>query len=886
MDVCSACRCAASEAARLEYQGAREPSVEEMAFDALEGTRIGRYELRGLLGMGASGVVYEAFDTELHRIIAIKLMRPGAERARNELLRQRMIREGRALARINHTNVVTVYEVGHWRTLVFVAMERLTGGTLHSWLVNSHPSRDEVVAVFASLADGLQAIHDGGLVHRDLKPHNVFLSGASKPTIGDLGLACVDSDARDEAPKPVDISDSEISLTITGASLGTPAYMAPEQLRGETASCASDVYALGIMYVEAIAQRRLFTQVKFADRIEAARSLEFSELSYASDRELASAALTFESQKRKLSSGDFASALRASGPSRRTWIAYAAMASLAALAGAAALMFAPNTARNCQREGESFAAAWRDNEAQVARAFGAYEAPFAAGLWLRVKAATEVYATSLALQRRALCEENETPQAERAQMLQCLLHGREGLRSIVGAWSQGAPESLRNAPEMLAKLQSLPACNLLESTWHALDARVIELRAEATAGQYSLVEERAHSLVAALDDGSYSQLATRMELAKSLRHRSQIAQAIAEWEGITVASEAIGADDLRADAWIQLASTQGDEEGDVKAAAKSVQRATAILGRLGASPQLHRPLQLAKARLALREKRAEDAIGSLEFALVGELPRFEEAQIRQLLARGYLISGNPAQASSELVKAKGLVEAAAGPEHTAMIPVLNSMMEAYAYLGQLDTALSVGEEARRLTAASLGETSKRMISILNNLSNLQMMAGDAEASIALSRKVLAISEAKRGKGHPDLAIERMNLASALLAIEEVEEAEELYLAARTSLIDALGAAHPQVSFAEYGLGEVAAKRGDLRLAIAHLGRAVELRSGKDGDPFLLAAARFAKAQLLAEDGQRDAARRSVRTALSELPAAQNDRQATLVDELTAWLASH
>ncbi|HUH01882.1 MAG TPA: serine/threonine-protein kinase, partial [Kofleriaceae bacterium] len=215
------------------------------------GAQLGRYMIVDVLGTGAMGLVYEAYDPTLHRRVAIKVLRPGAE-----MPRDRLVREARALARLAHPNVVTVYEVGDAGDAVFVAMELVDGESLRAWMQARPRTASEVREVFAQAAAGLAAAHAADLVHRDVKPDNIIVGGDGRVRVTDFGLA------RAGGTREAAVLDEDLALdrTIsrTGAVLGTPAYMAPEQLRGEDADARSDQFGLCVAMFEALYGERPF----------------------------------------------------------------------------------------------------------------------------------------------------------------------------------------------------------------------------------------------------------------------------------------------------------------------------------------------------------------------------------------------------------------------------------------------------------------------------------------------------------------------------------------------------------------------------------------------------------------------------------------------------
>jgi hypothetical protein len=236
--------------------------------------QVGRFQVQKLLGTGGMGVVFAATDPQLGRTVALKLLQPlvAGERAR-----ERLLREAQAMARLQHPNVVSVHEAGVYGEQVYLVMEYVEDGTLADWLRLRARGWQEVVGVLAQAGDGLAAAHAAGLVHRDFKPSNILM-GAGRARISDFGLARTSAMIEDiERTTEDDGMLLAAPLTRTGALLGTPAYMAPEQIRGEPATAASDQFAFGVVLYEALVGHRPFQGTSIAvllEAIEAGRIVE------------------------------------------------------------------------------------------------------------------------------------------------------------------------------------------------------------------------------------------------------------------------------------------------------------------------------------------------------------------------------------------------------------------------------------------------------------------------------------------------------------------------------------------------------------------------------------------------------------------------------------
>lgn len=246
IDSCGECRAALSNLAR---QGGPPPTL-------------GRYRIDTVLGSGGMGIVYRAYDPQLARPIAIKVVKRAGDDTAG---RARLVREAQALARLSHPNVCHVYDVGTEGDEVWVAMELIDGVSLRQW-AEQHRDRDALIEVLLGAAEGIAAAHAAGLVHRDIKPENVLVTRDGRAIVTDFGLARHE-DAID--PRASTISNDP-HLTATGAIAGTPAYLAPEQLLGDPIDARVDQFAWAVMTYELVTGTKPFPIV-FAVRVEAIR---------------------------------------------------------------------------------------------------------------------------------------------------------------------------------------------------------------------------------------------------------------------------------------------------------------------------------------------------------------------------------------------------------------------------------------------------------------------------------------------------------------------------------------------------------------------------------------------------------------------------------------
>jgi tetratricopeptide (TPR) repeat protein len=245
--------------------GATYSDAHRSAGALLRGTSVGRYIVVDYLGGGGMGVVYAAYDPELNRKIAIKLLNSDRSGAASSDQRTRLLREAQAMARLSHPNVLPVYDVGTFNDEVFIAMELVEGTTVKAWLREQPRSVRDVLGVFVQAGRGLAAAHASGIIHRDFKPDNLLLGRDGRIRVVDFGLARAGEDAPTvQGPSPPLSSPSDSGdvlatpITRSGAFMGTPAYMAPEQMSGREVEARTDQFSFCVALYEALYHERPF----------------------------------------------------------------------------------------------------------------------------------------------------------------------------------------------------------------------------------------------------------------------------------------------------------------------------------------------------------------------------------------------------------------------------------------------------------------------------------------------------------------------------------------------------------------------------------------------------------------------------------------------------
>ncbi|WAS97397.1 serine/threonine-protein kinase [Nannocystis punicea] len=438
---------------RAIVPGARE--VLNPTTDPTVRGRIGRFVLLRELGAGGMGVVHAAFDPELDRRIAVKLLRRDLGPDYKET---RFLREAQAMARLSHPNVVQVHDVGVVDGQFFIAMEYVEGRTAGEWAAERPRKWRELLDVYLQAGRGLAAAHAAGVVHRDFKPDNVLIGSDGRARVADFGLARGD-DGDGERPGPRTDGLVGARLTAHGAVMGTPAYMSPEQHLGKPAGPASDQFSFCVALHEALCGQRPFageTLLGLTDNILAGRVSE-------PPPGLRVPAWLLARLRRGLKTDpadrypDMDALLRALGrdpaAQRRKWFGAAALGGLAMTLG---WLLGPAAAVSVCDAGEArVAEVWSAAQREaVAAALPADVAP-------KVVAALDDYGARWAAVHRDVCLGHQ--RGERSSRLldagmRCLAERRAALAGAAEVLATGAPGVAREATAVVAKLPPPALC--------------------------------------------------------------------------------------------------------------------------------------------------------------------------------------------------------------------------------------------------------------------------------------------------------------------------------------------------------------------------------------------------------------------------------------------
>ena len=479
-----------SEATVVDPDAASEPSLPDAP--RLEpGSRLGRYEVIDLLGHGGMGAVYRAYDPELDRTVALKLLLMGG---RSERARARLQREAQAIARLSHPNVVQVFDVGRRDQAggVFIAMEFVDGPTLKQWLKREKREWREIAKVFADAGEGLLAAHQRGLVHRDFKPDNVLLDEHARAKVVDFGLAkgseslaethsidlasvpSVDGSAATSGLKTSGSRKPLAEITQLGSRIGTPAYMPPEQIHGGHSDPRADQFSFAVALYEA-----LFGRLPFDGTTPESYALNVLEgavhpIPRSSDvptrlQNGILRALAVSPSKRFASLAPLLEILR-DDPARRRrrWLALTgATAAGVAISTMFLPLWRPETpaADPCAQVARAMSALWsEERRGGVASALAAVPRSFAADASARAIEGLDEVAESWSSATMSTCrgdieQRADTSTLHAAKNL-CLDRSLSRFRNLVDALESPTPESLAASNAAIGKLSfELQACS-------------------------------------------------------------------------------------------------------------------------------------------------------------------------------------------------------------------------------------------------------------------------------------------------------------------------------------------------------------------------------------------------------------------------------------------
>jgi tetratricopeptide (TPR) repeat protein len=783
---------------------------------------LGRYRVIDVLGSGGMGVVYRAYEPELDRMVALKVIRPRMGVDSNASYLARFVREGRTMAKLVHPHVVTVHEAGREGDIGYLAMEFLGGGTLAAWARKCPPGtreRLEALLDYTDAAiDGLIAAHEQSVVHRDIKPENLLLDDRGQLKVADFGVAqTAAADHAASAPDSVDRTRTDSSITATDEVVGTPRYAAPEQLSGE-ATPASDQFSLCLSVYELATGRYPFASM-YALGLEPGDSLDGEGL----PRWLVGVlqrGLARDPQRRYSHLGELREALRRGRrPSRRR---AAVVAGLALVVGMGGFAFSRESEHPCA-ELESW---WASSQAAtLASAYEATGAPLAVEAAERVAEGIEVYADRWGQARRSLCEAQRRGEEGRVLDGQraCLARRRTQAEALVHRLSSADQRAVDRDVRVLDALLSVDSC--------MDEDRVLAQRFDPPP---------------AADEDAVAQVREAIAGAVALRETGAIAEA---HDGATAALEAALRTEHKptiAEAWLELGEVE--RLRSERAATAEAGRQAFVLARASRNPSLSAQ---AAALLTWADGEASVADRGLFWS---EVAMAEAAAVPRSSFRGHVLAFR----AERLVSAGRLTEAAAVYERLlegasnpyGVAAASTNAAPVYILLGDEQRAMALSRRAVDSFSQSIGANHPVTLNARLNLGVAMWDAGDLETAEHAFAEIAALREQLVGADTAATRAARYNLA--LVSAERGNFAR-----ARTIMRELEGAAvKGSLEQAQAALerGGIEASAGEVESAKALTTRGLAMVREATSSPVILGQAALGGAAILHGVGDLEGAR--------------------------------
>ncbi len=781
------------------------------------GVKVGRFVLLDRVGVGAMGVVYSAYDPQLDRKIAIKLLHAGDTETEGP---SPLLSEARALARLSHPNVVTVHEVGTADGRLFLAMELLHGQPLSAWSSTPRPW-PETLRVMIQAARGLAAAHEVGLVHRDFKPSNAVIDDAGRVTVLDFGLA----DAAAPSITPPDASSSPAegaSRSPTGTAAGTPAYMSPEQHRGRSATPASDQFSWSVAAYECLYGQLPFatkSRAQLLDDIALARLAPTKTQGHvpAWVRRALLRGLRADPGQRWPSMNALVAELDRGLERRWRRLVWPGIAAVAAV-GLFARSSAPSVPQPpCDDVAKStLSPTW--NAASVERVLAALRAlDGAATTPDRLVARLEAYAASWVSRRTEVCtaaRAHPEQQVVLAQAAECLDGQLEQLAAAVDLLSTADVSVLREADRLVPDDAELAACDPEAVPQAAATADRAEIqRSLSRATVLGLAGD--HAAAAALAEDAFARAEASGDIGLRARARRVLgvvhgtagahAEAIAALQAALVDAERAGDDVARLDALRSLASellatSRLDE------AARLLAQAQAAHDRFRARPwswdahllELRARLALAREDVATARQLADEHLELVRDRAASDVDRVLRARVlrAEVASKGSDIDDAFVRWAAIATTATGLY----GEVHPIVASAHSAIGVLHYRQGELAQAEAELEASLKVRERLAGADHPSLVAGLVNLGGIVAQRDPARAEPVLERAI-AIARTDGLTSERYLASALHNLAGVLKLLERFDDAGQREREAWEIHREYLGESHPRTLASSCDLGE-------------------------------------------------------------------------------------
>ncbi|ATB38149.1 hypothetical protein CYFUS_003580 [Cystobacter fuscus] len=824
------------------------------------GTAVGRYLVLDCIGSGGMGVVYSAYDPGLDRKIALKLLSPsgpqGAASQRGQSLLQR---EARALARLSHPNVVTVYDVGNEAERVFVAMELVDGQTLGRWLASEQPSWRQVVRCFVEAGRGLAAAHVVGLVHRDFKPDNVLIGRDGKVRVTDFGLA------RAMRPEPATPSGEEAGRTESlawsrsGAQAGTPRYMAPEQWLGKETGPWTDQFSFCVALWEALYGEPPFggdAPDKVAQEVTSGRLRSVPAQRQGGVPAPIHAALVRGLQVEPTARHPSMEALLALlelEPARRRTRLVALLGSsllLLGLLGAGILWRLSRPAELCAGGPTRVQSVWGDSVREgVRHGLMASGVPGADSTWALLARSVDVYTRDWATMHREACEATRVRGEQSEELLDrrmlCLNHALQRVSALARRLEHADRATADKALNAVYALPPLSECANVDALLNrpglpqdaavrqqvlALREQMAELETLNKLGRTREALPRAEALTRAAEALRFHPVQAEALLLEGTLRRmdEQLPRAVEVLDRAVLRAEAGHEDALAARAWMEMVFVDSGHRKELAAARRGIEHAQAKLERLDRQePSLELQMLSARASLANAEGHFDEAfaldeerVRRMEQTLGPDAPDLGEALYN--LASSLHMRGRSEEAYAAIQRSLELTERHWGPESRTLARGLNMFAIITRHRKQYSEARAAYERALRIHARLTGESSSEYVQTLANLALLLNVLGEQEAALSAFQRAVDIERGRKDSDPAELATLLTNMATVHNRQGHPSEALALCREALALRIAKLGPRHVMVGATLDTMGIALRKLGQHSQALEHFQREQEI----------------------------------------------------------------
>jgi eukaryotic-like serine/threonine-protein kinase len=793
------------------------------------GAVVGRHVVLHRLGKGGMGVVYAAYDPQLDRKIALKLLLPGAH---GNVGRRRLLREAQALARLSHPNVVGIHDVGTVGEQVWLAMEFLQGQTLGKWL-ETRRAWPEVLEVLREAGEGLAAAHAAGLLHRDFKPDNVMVGDDGRVCVMDFGLArehgsgegresASSQGSAESGSEPGSVWANDV--TRVGVVVGTPGYMAPEQFTNHELTAAADQFAFCVTMWQALYGERPFggdSPHEIAAQVLAGRLRAPARpravpgwLRHVCARGLAVAPSQRWPSMRALLEGlaTGRARARARARARRGLAVVGALALLGAGIEAQQRWKLAQQTAACEATGREVDVAWNAVRERALRdALVATGVSYAATAADKVTPWLEQQAQAWREARVEACLAAEVHGRWDAAMLDrslwCLEERRMRLESLVDELTLADADVLHRAVSAATGLASPAACR---------DEAVLEALVPPPP-----TAREALRLVRA-DVARASNLALAGRYAKGLAvAREALARATAlGWAPLVAAAR------LQLGSLLDRTGAHAEAEAELERAYFDGVNGVAPTVAFDAASELVYVVGTNLARHT--DGRRWARLAEVALADVPDGEHLRQTSLIVNLANLHYATGDYDEAERLHEQAVAIREQALGPDHPLVATSLNNLANVYAATGRFDEAKPLYLRVLALREAGLAPEHPYVANTLNNLANVHHSSGDYEAAKALHQRTLAMRERVLGPEHRDVAVSLANLATVYAEIGDYPRATALHGRSIAILEAALGPEHPEVATKLQALAEVHVAAGDHDEAARLCARALAIRETSMG----------------------------------------------------------